>query len=156
MAFNSHPVSLVLHSAPSSPKTHLFASSGKIYALMEGCTNSGLFLFILLLGCRRLSAFNLDTENVLQRDGSPGSLFGFSLAMHQQLRPQDKRILLVGAPQEKALNNQKSKVTGGLYKCEISPNPSDCQRVMFDNDGKLYSDWLFCFSSFNLFIYLKK
>uniref|UniRef100_A0A3B3VNX5 Integrin alpha-6-like n=1 Tax=Poecilia latipinna TaxID=48699 RepID=A0A3B3VNX5_9TELE len=107
---------------------------------MEGCTNSGLFLFILLLGCRRLSAFNLDTENVLQRDGSPGSLFGFSLAMHQQLRPQDKRILLVGAPQEKALNNQKSKVTGGLYKCEISPNPSDCQRVMFDNDENVSTE----------------
>uniref|UniRef100_A0A3B3XME5 Uncharacterized protein n=1 Tax=Poecilia mexicana TaxID=48701 RepID=A0A3B3XME5_9TELE len=107
---------------------------------MEGCTNSGLFLFILLLGCRRLSAFNLDTENVLQRDGSPGSLFGFSLAMHQQLRPQDKRILLVGAPQEKALNNQKSKVTGGLYKCEISPNPSDCQRVMFDNDENVLTE----------------
>ncbi|XP_032421727.1 integrin alpha-6-like isoform X1 [Xiphophorus hellerii] len=135
--FNSHPVSLVLHSAPSSPKTHLFASSGKIYTLMEGCTTRGLWLFILLLGCRRLSAFNLDTENVLQRNGDPGSLFGFSLAMHQQLRPEDKRILLVGAPQAKALNNQKSKVTGGLYKCEISPKPSDCQRIMFDNDENL-------------------
>lgn len=90
--FNSHLVSLVLHSAPSSPKTHLFASSGKIYTLMEGCTTRGLWLFILLLGCRRLSAFNLDTENVLQRNGDPGSLFGFSLAMHQQLRPEDKRM----------------------------------------------------------------
>ncbi|XP_054888668.1 integrin alpha-6-like [Poeciliopsis prolifica] len=104
---------------------------------MEGCTTSGLWLFILLLGCGRLSAFNLDTEKVLQRNGDPGSLFGFSLALHQQVRPEDKRILLVGAPQAKAMNKQKSKVTGGVYKCEISPNPSDCQRILFDNDENL-------------------
>ncbi|XP_043990034.1 integrin alpha-6-like [Gambusia affinis] len=107
---------------------------------MEGCTTSGLWLFVLLLGCRRLSAFSFDTEKVLQRNGDPGSLFGFSLAMHQQVRPEDKRILLVGAPRAKALNNQKSNVTGGLYKCEISPNPSDCQRVMFDNDENLSTE----------------
>lgn len=31
--------------------------------------------------------FNLDTDNVIRKDGEPGSLFGFSLAMHRQLNP---------------------------------------------------------------------
>lgn len=37
-------------------------------------------------------AFNLDAENVIGRRGEPGSLFGFSLAMHRQLQPQEKRL----------------------------------------------------------------
>ncbi|KAM4728687.1 integrin alpha-6-like isoform 1-T2 [Anableps anableps] len=107
---------------------------------MEGYTTSGLWLFILLLGSGRLSAFNLDTENVLRRDGDPGSLFGFSLAMHRQLSPEDKRMLLVGAPQAKALTKQISKVTGGLYKCEISSNTNGCQRIIFDNEENVSNE----------------
>uniref|UniRef100_A0A3B5LIG8 Integrin alpha-2 domain-containing protein n=1 Tax=Xiphophorus couchianus TaxID=32473 RepID=A0A3B5LIG8_9TELE len=105
---------------------------------MEGNTTTrGLWLLALLLACGGLlSAFNLDTEDVLRRDGDPGSLFGFSLAMHRQLYPEDKRILLVGAPQAKALNGQKSKVTGGIYKCEMSSNSDACSRVVFDNNDK--------------------
>lgn len=40
------------------------------------------------------SAFNLDAEedNVIRKYGDPGSLFGFSLAMHWQLQPEDKRL----------------------------------------------------------------
>uniref|UniRef100_A0A3P9PF33 Integrin subunit alpha 6 n=1 Tax=Poecilia reticulata TaxID=8081 RepID=A0A3P9PF33_POERE len=103
---------------------------------MEGNnTTRGLRLLALLLACGGLlSAFNLDTEDVLRRDGDPGSLFGFSLAMHRQLHPEDKRILLVGAPQAKALNGQKSNVTGGIYKCEMSSNSDACSRVVFDNN----------------------
>uniref|UniRef100_A0A3B4X792 Uncharacterized protein n=1 Tax=Seriola lalandi dorsalis TaxID=1841481 RepID=A0A3B4X792_SERLL len=52
----------------------------------------GLWLLVLLSGCGRLSAFNLDTENVQQKSGDPGSLFGFSLAMHRQLEPEDKKM----------------------------------------------------------------
>uniref|UniRef100_A0A3Q0SIX9 Integrin, alpha 6b n=1 Tax=Amphilophus citrinellus TaxID=61819 RepID=A0A3Q0SIX9_AMPCI len=90
-----------------------------------------LFLHYL---CGRLSAFNLDTENVLQKTGDPGSLFGFSLAMHRQLTPVDKRLLLVGAPRANALKGQKSKVTGGLYNCDMSSTSNHCTRVVFDND----------------------
>lgn len=36
-------------------------------------------------------AFNLDTRHVIRKDGDPGSLFGFSLALHRQLNP-DKRM----------------------------------------------------------------
>ncbi|KAF0047085.1 hypothetical protein F2P81_000718 [Scophthalmus maximus] len=48
-----------------------------------------LWLLVGLLGCE---AFNLDTEHVQRKSGEPGSLFGFSLALHRQLEPQDKRI----------------------------------------------------------------
>ncbi|XP_052461650.1 integrin alpha-6 isoform X1 [Carassius gibelio] len=80
------------------------------------------------------SAFNLDTRDVLRKNGEPGSLFGFSLALHRQLQPHDKRILLIGAPRARALSNQGANITGGLYSCDITTHPDDCTRVDFDND----------------------
>ncbi|MGH0140838.1 UNVERIFIED_CONTAM: hypothetical protein FKN15_004210 [Acipenser sinensis] len=82
-----------------------------------------------------ISAFNLDTENVFRKNGEPGSLFGFSLAMHRQLNPTDQRILLVGAPKAKSLSHQKANITGGLYSCQLNIQQDDCKRVMFDNDA---------------------
>ncbi|KAM6396974.1 integrin alpha-6 isoform 2-T2 [Pluvialis apricaria] len=77
-------------------------------------------------------AFNLDTDNVISRRGEPGSLFGFSLAMHRQLQPQEKRLLLVGAPREKAFPSQQANRTGGLYSCDITSPNTRCTRVIFD------------------------
>uniref|UniRef100_A0A673LD46 Integrin alpha-6-like n=1 Tax=Sinocyclocheilus rhinocerous TaxID=307959 RepID=A0A673LD46_9TELE len=90
-----------------------------------------------LLGWTLISAFNLDTDNVIRKTGDANSLFGFSLAMHRQLRPADKRMLLVGAPKARALPRQQSKITGGMYNCDINSLSQSCQRVMFDNEGKL-------------------
>ncbi|XP_008300785.1 integrin alpha-6-like isoform X2 [Stegastes partitus] len=104
---------------------------------MEGCFTCGLWLVAFFLGCGRLSAFNLDTDSVLKKTGDPGSLFGFSLAMHRQLDPVDKRMLLVGAPRAKALSGQKAKVTGGLYNCDMSSTSAGCSRINFDNDEDL-------------------
>ncbi|XP_053295060.1 integrin alpha-6 isoform X1 [Pleuronectes platessa] len=87
-------------------------------------------LIIHLLQTTAVLAFNLDTSHVIRKDGEPGSLFGFSLAMHRQLNP-DKRMLLIGAPRARALGNQRANITGGLYKCEISLS-NDCERVEFD------------------------
>ncbi|XP_071346446.1 integrin alpha-6-like isoform X2 [Trachinotus anak] len=101
---------------------------------MEGRITCGLWLLVLLSGCGRLSAFNLDTENVLRKDGDPGSLFGFSLAMHRQLQPEDKRMLLVGAPRAKGFQGQTAKVTGGLYSCDMSSDSPGCNRVEFDKE----------------------
>uniref|UniRef100_A0A8C7LE24 Integrin, alpha 6b n=1 Tax=Oncorhynchus kisutch TaxID=8019 RepID=A0A8C7LE24_ONCKI len=93
------------------------------------------YLSLLLhLEWTHVSAFNLDTENVIEKKGEPGSLFGFSLAMHWQLNPLDKRMLLVGAPRAKALRGQKAKITGGLYNCDTASTSSSCSRVQFDND----------------------
>uniref|UniRef100_A0A8C7LAM0 Integrin, alpha 6b n=1 Tax=Oncorhynchus kisutch TaxID=8019 RepID=A0A8C7LAM0_ONCKI len=95
------------------------------------------YLSLLLhLEWTHVSAFNLDTENVIEKKGEPGSLFGFSLAMHWQLNPLDKRMLLVGAPRAKALRGQKAKITGGLYNCDTASTSSSCSRVQFDNDGE--------------------
>lgn len=39
------------------------------------------------------SAFNLDTQNFVRKSsGDAGSLFGFSMAMHRQLKPEDKTM----------------------------------------------------------------
>lgn len=52
-----------------------------------------LYLSAWLLA-RLGAAFNLDTreDNVIRKTGDPGSLFGFSLAMHWQLQPEEKRL----------------------------------------------------------------
>ncbi|XP_028993138.1 integrin alpha-6 isoform X2 [Betta splendens] len=93
--------------------------------------------FALLLSLHRpessvVLAFNLDTSQVIRKSGEAGSLFGFSLAMHRQLNP-DKRMLLIGAPKARALGKQTANITGGLYKCEVSLS-TDCERVVFDNE----------------------
>uniref|UniRef100_A0A673ZX26 Integrin, alpha 6b n=1 Tax=Salmo trutta TaxID=8032 RepID=A0A673ZX26_SALTR len=93
---------------------------------------------LFLLEWTQISSFNLDAENVLIKNGEPGSLFGFSLAMHRQLDPVDKIMLLVGAPRAKALKGQKSKVTGGLYNCDTTS--SSCNRVEFDNNENLNTE----------------
>lgn len=46
--------------------------------------------------------------------------------------------LLVGAPRAKSLGGQKSKVTGGLYRCDMNRN--DCSRIDFDNSGEVPAD----------------
>ncbi|KAJ8403330.1 hypothetical protein AAFF_G00351020 [Aldrovandia affinis] len=57
--------------------------------------------------------------------------------MHRQLNPADKRILLIGAPHAKALAHQRANITGGLYSCEITTQPNDCDRIEIDNEVDL-------------------
>ncbi|XP_072836166.2 integrin alpha-6 isoform X1 [Pogona vitticeps] len=82
-------------------------------------------------------AFNLDTGNTVVWRGEPGSLFGFSLAMHRQLEPQERRLLLVGAPRQKAFPSQLANRTGGLYSCDIRSPDVPCIRVQFDEKADL-------------------
>ncbi|XP_024066144.1 integrin alpha-6 isoform X1 [Terrapene carolina triunguis] len=91
-------------------------------------------LYLSLFPCLA-SAFNLDTDNVILRKGERDSLFGFSLAMHWQLQPQDKRLLLVGAPRERAFPSQQANRTGGLYSCDITSPETHCTRVLFDENA---------------------
>ncbi|XP_072512715.1 integrin alpha-6b isoform X2 [Salminus brasiliensis] len=95
---------------------------------------------LCVMDFRLMWAFNLDTENVIKKSGDPGSLFGFSLAMHRQLVPADKRMLLVGAPKANKLPRQQSQVTGGLYNCDISSVSNTCQRINFDNDENVKAE----------------
>ncbi|KAM9357368.1 integrin alpha-6-like [Symphorus nematophorus] len=84
-----------------------------------------------------VSAFNLDTKNVQQRNGDPGSLFGFSVAFHQQLKPARKNLLLVGAPRAKHQN--QVNVTGVVYQCDLTTTSERCQPIEFDNEEFLDS-----------------
>nr|XP_033800640.1 integrin alpha-6 isoform X2 [Geotrypetes seraphini] len=101
-------------------------------------TFSLLYLLLAAVGTL-ISAFNLDTSNSVRKTGERGSLFGFSLAMHWQLSPQDKRLLLVGAPRTKAFPDQKANVTGGLFVCEPTTD-QPCTRVKFDDNVDLNSE----------------
>uniref|UniRef100_A0A8C4WKW9 Integrin subunit alpha 6 n=1 Tax=Gopherus evgoodei TaxID=1825980 RepID=A0A8C4WKW9_9SAUR len=100
------------------------------------CSGAGrLTLLYLSLFPWLAAAFNLDTDNVILRKGERGSLFGFSLAMHWQLQPEDKRLLLVGAPRERAFPSQQANRTGGLYSCDITSPETHCTRVLFDDNA---------------------
>ncbi|KAM4732054.1 integrin alpha-6-like [Anableps anableps] len=84
-----------------------------------------------------VAAFNLDTQNVLIKQGDPGSLFGFSVAFHQQLSPARRNLLLVGAPRAKHQNQEN--VTGVVYSCDLSSTSDRCQPIEFNNKEFLNS-----------------
>lgn len=84
-----------------------------------------------------VAAFNLDSQNVLQRNGDAGSLFGFSITFHQQLNPTRKNLLLVGAPRSKHEN--QVNVTGVVYQCDLSATSERCQPIDFNNEEFLDS-----------------
>ncbi|XP_056418158.1 integrin alpha-7 isoform X3 [Hyla sarda] len=91
----------------------------------------------LLTLCQLMSGgrgFNLDVTHTLAKDGDGGSLFGFSVALHKQLRPEPINWLLVGAPQAAALPNQFSNRTGGLYGCPLTAEAKDCVRIDIDDE----------------------
>ncbi|KAM8839642.1 integrin alpha-6-like isoform 1-T1 [Synchiropus picturatus] len=107
---------------------------------MAPALTCGLWLLGLLLGAGPVRSFNLDTDNVQRKNGDRDSLFGFSLAMHRQLQPQDKRLLLVGAPRAAALAGQRSQVTGGVYSCDMASSSTSCTRIIFDDDEDLKTE----------------
>ncbi|MCI4379631.1 hypothetical protein PGIGA_G00230450 [Pangasianodon gigas] len=86
------------------------------------------------LNLQHASAFNLDNTTVLRKNGEAGSLFGYSLAMHHQLKPTDQQLLLIGAPHAKALPSQKANITGGLYRCKFTTQSDDCERIPVDTE----------------------
>uniref|UniRef100_A0AAX7U3U0 Integrin alpha-2 domain-containing protein n=1 Tax=Astatotilapia calliptera TaxID=8154 RepID=A0AAX7U3U0_ASTCA len=101
----------------------------------RSAAHAALLFFVYVLEATFVLGFNLDTDHVLRKDGEPGSLFGFSLAMHRQLNP-DKVMVLIGAPRARSLQNQKANITGGLYKCEVTQS-SNCERIKFDDNADL-------------------
>ncbi|XP_051249599.1 integrin alpha-3 isoform X2 [Dicentrarchus labrax] len=85
-------------------------------------------------------ASNLDTSFPLLKTGRDGSLFGLSVALHQDLKT-DSYLLLVGAPREKAEPNVPANRTGGVYSCPITAEQSDCSRMkLIDADLNLNED----------------
>ncbi|XP_026202276.1 integrin alpha-3-like [Anabas testudineus] len=79
-------------------------------------------------------AFNLDTAFPVLKTGRNGSLFGLSVALHQDLKT-DTYLLLVGAPRDKAEPTVPANETGGVYSCPITTDQSDCSRIkLIDQD----------------------
>ncbi|KAM9392482.1 integrin alpha-3-like isoform 2-T3 [Pholidichthys leucotaenia] len=74
------------------------------------------------------AAFSIDTLFPLLKTGGSGSLFGFSVALHQDLKANNY-LLLVGAPREKAQSNIPANRTGGVYSCPITADQSDCRMM---------------------------
>ncbi|ERE91698.1 integrin alpha-7 isoform X1 [Cricetulus griseus] len=85
-------------------------------------------------------AFNLDVMGALRKEGEPGSLFGFSVALHRQLQPRPQSWLLVGAPQALALPGQQANRTGGLFACPLSLEETDCYRVDIDRGANVQKE----------------
>uniref|UniRef100_A0AAR2JB23 Integrin alpha-2 domain-containing protein n=1 Tax=Pygocentrus nattereri TaxID=42514 RepID=A0AAR2JB23_PYGNA len=98
---------------------------------------AGLTGLLLVIFSVPISAFNLDTTDTLNKEGELGSFFGFSLALHQQLSPQPKSWLLVGAPRARGLGTLRNSHPGALYRCPITAEEYDCERVDIDGDGNL-------------------
>lgn len=65
----------------------LLDSAGLAAMLLQGGSSAVLLLLIHLLEPSRVLGFNLDTTHVLRKTGEPDSLFGFSLALHRQVNP---------------------------------------------------------------------
>ncbi|XP_074230752.1 integrin alpha-7 isoform X2 [Camelus bactrianus] len=85
-------------------------------------------------------AFNLDVMGALRKEGEPGSLFGFSVALHRQLQPRPQSWLLAGAPQALALPGQQANRTGGLFACPLSLEETDCSRVDIDRGADVQKE----------------
>ncbi|XP_072417771.1 integrin alpha-3b isoform X1 [Chiloscyllium punctatum] len=93
------------------------------------------------------SAFNIDVKFPIIKQGPPGSYFGYSVALHRQLKDQDRYLLLVGAPQAEGTPSQLANRTGALFYCTVSSSPNDCKRAKFEKptDAKTESkedQWL--------------
>ncbi|XP_036946134.1 integrin alpha-3-like isoform X1 [Acanthopagrus latus] len=85
-------------------------------------------------------ALNLDMSFPVLKTGGDGSLFGLSVALHQDLKT-DNYLLLVGAPRDKAEANVPANRTGGVYSCHITADQSDCSRMkLIDPDVNLSED----------------
>nr|XP_057911232.1 integrin alpha-7 isoform X2 [Doryrhamphus excisus] len=81
--------------------------------------------------------FNLDTTHTLHKLGDRGTFFGFSLALHQQLTPEPQSWILVGAPQAAGQGPLRGSRPGALFKCPITPEEYDCERVDIDGEVSL-------------------
>ncbi|XP_005394652.2 PREDICTED: integrin alpha-3 isoform X1 [Chinchilla lanigera] len=79
---------------------------------------------------RVASAFNLDTRFLVVKEAeNRGSLFGYSVALHQQTERQQRYLLLAGAPRDLAVPDGSTNRTGAVYLCPLSALKDDCERM---------------------------
>ncbi|XP_071778794.2 integrin alpha-7 [Centroberyx gerrardi] len=97
------------------------------------CVSLWAVLTLLSSAC----GFNLDTTHTLHKLGDRGTFFGFSLALHQQLTPEPQSWILVGAPQAAGQGQLQGSRPGALFRCPITPEEYDCERVDIDGEVSL-------------------
>lgn len=95
-------------------------------------------IFLTLLS--QVWGFNLDTTHTLHKLGDQGTFFGFSLALHQQLTPEPQNWILVGAPQAAGQGPLLGSRPGALFRCPISPEEYDCERVDIDGEVNVHKE----------------
>ncbi|XP_016370146.1 integrin alpha-3-like [Sinocyclocheilus rhinocerous] len=87
-------------------------------------------LVLVLSAARCCQAFNLDVRSPVVKEGkTAGSLFGLSVALHEQVVGEKRHLLLVGAPKEKAESGVSANETGDVYACPITADRKDCKRL---------------------------
>ncbi|KAK7938835.1 hypothetical protein WMY93_002161 [Mugilogobius chulae] len=111
--------------------------SSQVCAYGSLMADSSLVLWSMLLSA--CVAFNLDPLVSVVKTGTQSSLFGFSVALHQDTTTGGYR-LLVGAPREKAELGVSANRTGGVYLCPISSDPWNCSRVPLIDPEQLVSE----------------
>ncbi|KAF3690044.1 Integrin alpha-7 H36-alpha7 [Channa argus] len=94
-------------------------------------------LWVLSTLLSQVWGFNLDTTHTLHKLGDRGTFFGFSLALHQQLTPEPQSWILVGAPQAAGRGALRGSRPGALFRCPITPEEYDCERVDIDGEVSL-------------------
>lgn len=84
---------------------------------------------LLLLIIDKSQSFNVDVHNYIRHDGQNGSMFGFSVALHQEQRSW----VIVGAPKTDTSEYQPGvKNAGAVFRCDISQD-NRCIIVKFDS-----------------------
>ncbi|XP_059414329.1 integrin alpha-3 isoform X2 [Carassius carassius] len=97
---------------------------------LQGLGKSTVVLVFVLSAARCCQAFNLDVRFAVAKEGkTAGSLFGLSVALHEQLVGEKRHLLLVGAPKEKAEAGVSANETGDVYACPITADTKDCRRL---------------------------
>ncbi|XP_030219450.1 integrin alpha-3 [Gadus morhua] len=100
-----------------------------VFLLLRWAPGWGVWWVVLLGLLPQDRAVYLDTQAPLVKHGAPGSLFGLSVALHQQTLHRTRSLMLVGAPKEKAEPYVRANHTGGVYSCPITADQSDCSRI---------------------------
>ncbi|XP_054989651.1 integrin alpha-3 isoform X2 [Sorex araneus] len=89
-----------------------------------------LVVLMVAAGGRVASAFNLDTRFLVVKEAwNPGSLFGYSVALHRQTERQQRYLLLAGAPRDLAVPDGYTNRTGAVYSCPLTGLKDDCERM---------------------------
>lgn len=93
-------------------------------------------LLLLLLLVNNISTFNLDVANYISHEGQDDSMFGFSVALHQEQRSW----VIIGAPKADTSQFQHGVYkAGAVYRCDISDD-NRCQIIHFDSNGNNFNE----------------